>query len=93
MHYARKIDNNHTEIVNLLRQSHCSVLNLFRVGDNCPDLLIGYRGKNYLAEVKSEKGKLTEGQREFMRLWRGAPVIVGYNFEQIWGEITCWKRS
>ena len=43
------------------------------------DLLIGFRGKTYLAEVKTGKAKLTtgkNGQKEFVDEWRGAPVPV-----------------
>lgn len=84
---ARKIDNNHTEIVDLLTQSHCSVTSLASVGRGCPDLLIGYRGKTHLAEVKSGNGALRDSQKEFINLWRGSPVIVVRTFEDIWKEI------
>jgi hypothetical protein len=40
------------------------------------DLLVGFRGKTYLAECKTEDGKLTESQRLFVAAWRGAPVQV-----------------
>ena len=52
-----------------------SVLNLSTVGRGCPDLLIGYRGKSVLVEIKrDEKAAFTEPQIKFMQNWRGGPI-------------------
>lgn len=43
------------------------------------DWLVGYRGKNYLLEVKAEgarKRKDQPGQETFVREWRGQVVVV-----------------
>lgn len=47
-----KIDRNQPEIVKALRQVGASVQSLASVGSGCPDLLVGFRGCNYLVEVK-----------------------------------------
>ena len=74
--YARKTDSNQRDIVAALLKSGCSVLDLSRVGQGCPDLLVGRAGKCYLLEVKSLKGKLNPLQGEFHRAWNGNIAIV-----------------
>ena len=71
----RRIDKNQKEIVEALKSVGCSVLTLADKGKGVPDLLVGHRGQNYLVEVKSEKGKLTEDQEKFFNLWHGAVMI------------------
>jgi hypothetical protein len=52
-----------------------SVLNLSTVGRGCPDLLIGYKGKSVLVEVKrNDKSTYTEPQVKFMQEWRGGAI-------------------
>ena len=71
-----RADGNQKEIVDVLRDIGASVLVLSQVGGGCPDLMIGWRGKNYLLEVKTPKGKLRPGQKEFFDTWRGRAFIV-----------------
>lgn len=88
-------DSNHGDIQSLLKESHCSVIDLSGIGDDCPDLLVGYRGRSFLVEIKSEKGKLSPGQLDFIRLWRGDPVIVARSFDDVWLELSrarSWKQ-
>lgn len=59
-----------------LRQCGACVLDLSRVGQGCPDLLVGYRGVNILVEAKTAKGELTKCQHDFLQLWRGEWCIV-----------------
>jgi hypothetical protein len=40
------------------------------------DLLVGYRGKNYLIEVKTAKGKLRPSQVKFFDRWKGQAIVV-----------------
>lgn len=74
--YARKVDNNQREIVTALRQAGASVIHLHTVGGGCPDLLVGYRGINYLVEIKSDHGRLTADQTALCDAWRGGAVAV-----------------
>lgn len=73
---AKRIDSNQTEIVKQLRKIGVSVQHLHELGDGCPDLLLGFRGKNYLIELKDgakppSKRKLTEDEEKFFAEWRG----------------------
>ena len=78
--YAAKRDANEKTIVDALRDGGATIFYL-----NKPlDLLIGYRGRTYLAEVKNpehKKGKATGGltpaQIEFIADWPGntPPVL------------------
>ena len=66
----------HGDIVVALRQIGCSVQSLAAVGDGCPDLLIGYRGRNMLLEVKQPKGQLTPAQEIWLAVWHGSATVV-----------------
>ena len=48
---ACKVDANQAAIVKALREYGCSVTHLHRVGDGCPDLLVGINLRTGLAEV------------------------------------------
>jgi hypothetical protein len=68
---AARIDVNQPEIVEGLRKSGASVECLHKVGKGCTDLLVGYRGVNYLIEVKHGKGKLNKRQVRWHDEWYG----------------------
>ena len=76
MRWAAKVDANQAEIVAALRQVGASVLVLSRVGQGCADLAAGIRGMTYFLEVKTDKGKLTPSEIDFMEMWRGHYAIV-----------------
>ena len=81
MRRAARIDDNHREVVEALRQHGCSVLDLASVGKGCPDLLVGYNGVNYLMEVKDgskppSRRKLTNDQQVWHCNWTGQAVVV-----------------
>lgn len=74
-YYKKRVDENQKSIIHTFIALGASVLNLSTVGRGCPDLLIGYRGKTVLVEIKSnEKAKFTEPQIKFMQEWRGGAV-------------------
>lgn len=66
---APKRDATEQEIVSALRAVGATVEKLSQ--RNVPDLLVGWRGRNILIEVKSKSGKLTDGQHEWRERWRG----------------------
>lgn len=76
MRYASRVDSNHKEIADRLREAEYSVLSLARLGFDAPDLLVGTGLHNLLFEIKTEKGKLSEGQKEFFKNWRGPKFVV-----------------
>ena len=71
-----RVDANQKEIVKQLRQLGCSVAITSMVGSGFPDLVVGYKGKNYLIELKdgtkpASAQALTADEIEFMETWRG----------------------
>jgi hypothetical protein len=74
-HYKKRVDDNQKTLIHTFIALGASVLNLSTVGRGCPDLLLGYKGKTVLVEVKSsEKASYTEPQVKFMQTWRGGAV-------------------
>ena len=71
-----RVDANHGVIVAALRQVGASVQDLAKVGKGCPDILVGYRGQNYLMEIKTNKGKATLPQIAWHTFWQGQVVVV-----------------
>lgn len=68
-----RADTNQKEIIAFLKSVHASV---DVIGDPV-DLLVGFRGENYLMEVKPRaEAKLTEQQEEFFWSWRGQVARV-----------------
>lgn len=75
MRRAAKRDNSEREIVTVLVQCGFSV---HRMDQPC-DLLVGFRGRNFLVECKSgTKGyakDLNDNQKQFNDAWRGAKLV------------------
>jgi hypothetical protein len=77
----KRIDSNQPEIVKALRSVGASVQSLADLGKGVPDLLVAYRGRNYLLEVKDgslppSRRRLTEDEQNWHDSWRGQVVIV-----------------
>lgn len=73
---AKRVDENHGEIVTAFRKLGASVIDLSGVGEGCPDLCVGVNKQNALVEVKrSPKEKFTPQQLDFMTYWNGQPVF------------------
>ncbi len=86
MRRAARTDANQTEIVTGLRGVGATVEPLHAVGGGCPDLLVGFRGVNYLIEVKDgnkppSKRTLTPDQVEWHGGWKGQ-VAVANNLDE-----------
>jgi hypothetical protein len=80
-----KADDNQKQIVSALRKIGASVQILGKVGDGCPDLIVGYNRKTLLLEVKSEHGRLTYEQERWWSNWNGSiPVVVRTQEQAIW---------
>jgi hypothetical protein len=76
MRRAAKVDRNQSQIVAALRKIGASVEPIHAVGGGVPDLLVGFRGRTLLMEVKSEDGTLTDDQARWHLSWRGQKAIV-----------------
>lgn len=86
MRYRRtRRDANHKDVVAALAGVGASVVDLAACGKGVPDLLVGYRGRTWLLEVKNPAHRRKSGstnpttgakQEAFRASWRGEPVQV-----------------
>lgn len=83
-------DNNQQEIVKALRKIGCSV----EVIGRPVDLLVGYRARNFLFEVKNLEGlnKETPAQKKFFGEWNGQVRKI-YNAKEAIDVVTKAYRS
>jgi len=72
LRFNAKRDANEGEIIKALKAGGLSVYSL----DKPCDLLVGYDKRNYLVEVKAEKGILTPPQIAFIESWKGQHIIL-----------------
>lgn len=70
------MDENQDEIVTSLRMVGASVKCIHMVGAGCPDILVGFRGRNYLFEIKTEGGQLRANQRRWHEGWHGQVAVI-----------------
>jgi hypothetical protein len=83
---ASRVDANQPDIVQALRGIGASVLHLHQL-KNCFDLLVGYRGRTFLVEVKDpsqplSKRQLTPGEAKFRDEWRGSPYHIVHTIDE-----------
>lgn len=86
MRTAARVDANQPEIVAAVRRIGATVLHLHQL-KNAFDLLVGYRGKNYIFEIKDpaqppSKRQLTEGEAAFRDSWRGGTYHVVHTADE-----------
>ncbi len=67
-----KRDANEPEIVEALKAIGCDVHRLHAPAD----LLVGYRNRTVLLEVKMPGGTLTDDQKDFFEAYRGEAYVV-----------------
>lgn len=80
-----KVDGNQAEIVQGLRDVGVAVYCAHAVGRGFPDLVVAFRGRVYLLEVKTADGELTLEQRRFFSEWKekaGASLRVVRTVEE-----------
>lgn len=73
MRRAARSDLNQDEIELALERVGAEVASLAGLGNGKPDILVCFRRRLYLLEVKSRKGKLTKAQVVFHLRW---PVTI-----------------
>lgn len=78
MRRAARKDANHGLIVSALEKVGADVASINE--KDLPDLLVGFRGVNYLLEIKDgakspSRRKLRPGQARFAQTWRGRPPV------------------
>ena len=78
--HAKK-DRNHAEIIAALRAAGASVADTAALGSGFPDIVVGFRGKNHLMEIKDgflckSRKLLTDDEKNFVTFWRGKYSVV-----------------
>ena len=81
MRRAARVDDNQAALVAALRQLGISVHSTAALGDGFPDLCVGFRGRNYLLEVKDpakvpSKRVLTPDEQDWHTRWTGQVAVV-----------------
>jgi len=74
MRTAAKRDENEPEIIEALQAIGAKVKQLSQ--KDCPDLVVGFRGRISLIEVKMPGKPLRPGRKDFHGEWMGFPVYV-----------------
>lgn len=79
---AKKIDSNQPELVRQIRGiPGTSVTHTHELGGGMVDIIIGYKKKNFLCEIKDPKKpksarKLTIDEERFHAEWKGQIAII-----------------
>lgn len=78
---AKRADKNQSLIVRDLRKLGAQVQTLHEVGKGCPDLLVGWQGKNFLFEVKDgmlppSRQRLTPDEQIWHATWEGQVHVI-----------------
>jgi hypothetical protein len=78
-------DANSITIVSVLRQAGCTVdyieSSVGRAG--IPDIVVGREGRNWLLEIKTKRGRVSEAQKAWQAGWRGQVAVVRTPFEAL----------
>lgn len=91
---AKKVDANHSAVVDHLRSIGWRVWDSSAVGRGFPDLVVSHTrtGETCLVEVKAGRGELNEIQRGFRDKWPG-PVFVVRSPDDATRQLTLWLLS
>lgn len=81
MRRIAKVDANQAEIVAALRKVGASVTPTHQIGNGFVDLVVGFRSRNYLFELKDgtkppSARKLTDDEAIWFGNWRGEAHVV-----------------
>ena len=79
--FRARTDDNQPEIVKALRGHGATVAITAQAGSGFPDLVVGYKGKNYMMEIKdpskpNSDQKLTPDQVIFHAAWTGQIAVI-----------------
>ena len=78
---AHRVDANQADIVKALRAVGCNVAVTSQMGGGFPDIVVGFRGRLFLMEVKDgslppSARKLTKPEQVFHAKWAGYVHII-----------------
>lgn len=77
----RRADRNQPVIAAAARAVGATFQHLHTIGNGCPDAIVGYRGVNYLIEIKDHakprsQRKLTEDEIAWHSAWQGQVATI-----------------
>lgn len=72
----KRVDANQAEIVADLRAIGATVEHLHERGHGCPDIICGFRGQNYLFEIKTGRAGLRLSQHWWHEGWHGQVDVI-----------------
>lgn len=84
----KRTDANQKDIMDKLRCiPNLSVISTHTIGKGFPDIIVGYKGKNYMIEIKDgakwkSQQKLTTDELLFHMKWKGQ-ICVCNSFDQV----------
>lgn len=76
MRLRGRTDLNQKAVVDALREAGATVWVTSGMGKGAPDLVVGYGCCNFLLEVKSLTGALTEEEAKWHSDWQGKVYVV-----------------
>jgi len=82
-----RVDNNQSDLVAVARGIGAAVTHLHQLGHGVPDLLVSYRGKWFVVEVKAENGELTDDEKAW-HAKQQAPVCIWHNANELLRDLT-----
>tara|TARA_R110000868_G_scaffold140227_2_gene355577 strand:+ start:899 stop:1189 length:291 start_codon:yes stop_codon:yes gene_type:complete len=87
----KRVDNCQVQVVKALRDLGATVQHLHAVGKGCPDIVVGFKDKNLLLEIKDgDKKVLTPDQVNWHKLWKGQVNVVTSVDE---AKLLLWKLT
>ncbi len=90
MRYAARVDRNQSVIIDALEKVGATVEPIRSTHGGCPDLLVGFQGRNYLIECKvPTEGRLSEIQKVWRDNWSGGKPFVIKTVDDVilWAEL------
>ena len=79
---AKRVDNNHKEIVQGLRDCGFLVKDTSAYGNGFVDCIVAGGGRVVMLEIKNGNAKLTEAEKEFHGMFHGLGVYIVRTVEQ-----------
>jgi hypothetical protein len=83
------VDHNQSAIVDALRKVGAKV----EIIRKPLDLLVGFNRRTYILEVKQVKGRISQGQEDFIREWPGDIACVVRSASEALAVIGCETRG
>jgi hypothetical protein len=76
MRRVGRVDLTQNDAVKRLRQIGASVTVTSQLGAGFPDLVVGFRGRTFLIEMKTGNEPLTQAEKDWHAKWSGHAVIA-----------------